>query len=306
MVQYLCITWRYNGMHMPSTIKPNLPRLRMQVARLVINDGFSTRKAARYSGYNQSTVVRWVKEARHTNRYVIPTKSSRPHSHPDALSRNVVQRIIGLRGERDQCAEILHHRLIGEGVTVSLSSVKRTLKRYGLSRFSPWKKWHQYPPRPLPEKPGILVEIDTMWDGLGISRLYVYTLLDVCSRWAFAWPSLKADSFRSIAFLEKAREASPFVFKTLQSDHGSEFSTRFTKRVEYRGMAHRHARIRTPNDNAHLERFNLTLQRECLSRVTRSLRSYQKAIPEYLRYYNSERPHMGLHMRTPIEVMRSY
>lgn len=293
-------------MYMPYAINPKLPRLRMQVARLVINDGFSTREAARYSGYNQSTVARWVKEAGHTNLYVIPTKSSRPRSHPKALPRNIVRRIIELRSERNQCAEILHHRLIAEDITVSLSSVKRTLKRYGLSRFSQWKKWHQYPERPLPEKPGILVEIDTMWDGLGAARLYVYTLIDVCSRWAFAWPYLKANSFKSIAFLERAREASPFGFQTLQSDHGAEFSTRFTKRAEYRGMAHRHSRIRTPNDNAHLERFNLTLQRECLSRITRSLRSYQKEIPEYIRYYNGERPHMGLDMRTPLEVMRSY
>lgn len=293
-------------MYMPYTMNPKLPRLRMQVARLVINDGLSTREAARYSGYNQSTIVRWVKEARHTNLYVIPTKSSRPRSHPGSLPRSIVQRIIELRAERNQCAEILHHRLLNEGILVSLSSVKRTLKRYGLSRFSPWKKWHQYPERPIPEKPGILVEIDTIWDGLGQARLYVYTLIDVCSRWAFARPSLKADTFRSIAFLEKAREASPFAFKTLQSDHGAEFASRFTKRAEYRGMAHRHSRIRTPNDNAHLERFNLTLQRECLSRITRSLRSYQKEIPEYLRYYNKERPHMGLNMRTPLEVMRSY
>ena len=218
----------------------------------------------------------------------------------------MVRRIIELRAERNQCAEILHHRLTNEGVIISLSSVKRTLKRYGLSRFSPWKKWHQYPERPMPEKPGILVEIDTVWDGLGQARLYVYTLIDVCSRWAFAWPYLKANSFKSIAFLERAQAASPFDFKTLQSDHGAEFSTRFTKRVEHRGMAHRHSRIRTPNDNAHLERFNLTLQRECLSKITRSLRAYQKEIPEYLRYYNSERPHMGLNMQTPLEVMRSY
>lgn len=293
-------------MYMPYTINPKLPRLRMQIARLVINDGLSTREAARYSGYSQSTIARWVKEARHTNLYVIPTKSSRPHSHPKALPRNVVRRIIELRAERNQCAEILHHRLTDEGTAVSLSSVKRTLKRYGLSRFSPWKKWHQYPERPLPEKPGILVEIDTMWDGLGTARLYVYTLIDVCSRWAFAWPTLKADTVRSIAFLEKARAVSPFAFQTLQSDHGSEFGKRFTERAGSRDIAHRHSRIRTPNDNAHLERFNLTLQRECLSRITRSIRSYQKEIPEYTRYYNEQRPHMGLAMRTPLEVMRSY
>jgi hypothetical protein len=63
------------------------------------------------------------------------------------------------------------------------------------------------------------VEIDTVWDGQPQDRLYVYTLLDVCSRWAYAWPSLRADSWKSIAFLEKARAAAPFPIQTLQSDH---------------------------------------------------------------------------------------
>jgi transposase InsO family protein len=175
-----------------------------------------------------------------------------------------------------------------------------------LQRFDVHKKWHQYPPRPIPEKPGILVEIDTVWDGASTDRLYIYTLIDVCSRWAFAWPYLNANTFKSIAFLERARKQAPFQFLTLQSDHGSEFATRFTERLLVRGMSHRHSRIRTPNDNAHLERFNRTIQDECLNRISRSLKSYQKEIAEYLHYYNNERPHMGLNMKTPIEVMRSY
>jgi transposase InsO family protein len=93
----------------------------------------------------------------------------------------------------------------------------------------------------------------------------------------------------------------PFPFTTLQSDHGAEFSKWFTKRIVERGMAHRHSRVRQPNDNAHLERWNRTLQEECLSRVPRSIRSYQKEIPDYLRYYNTERPHMALEMKTPRE-----
>lgn len=291
---------------MPYTTNPHLPRLRMQAAKLVINQGWSTRAVARHTGFNQSTIVRWVKEARLSNRTIIATKSCRPHSHPKALALSTIGRILELRAERNQCADVLHHRLAKEGINISLSSVKRTIARHHLQRFDKHKKWHQYPPRPLPEKPGILVEIDTVWDGASTDRLYIYTLIDVCSRWAFAWPYLKANTFKSIAFLERAKAAAPFKFLTLQSDHGSEFAARFTERLLLRGMTHRHSRIRTPNDNAHLERFNRTIQVECLNRIPRSLKSYQKEIPEYLRYYNTQRPHMGLGMKTPIEVMRSY
>jgi transposase len=73
-------------MYMAYTTNPHLPRLRMKAARLVLDKGWSTRQVARYTGFNQSTIVRWVKKARYTNRRVIPTLSSRPHHHPNQLS----------------------------------------------------------------------------------------------------------------------------------------------------------------------------------------------------------------------------
>jgi len=47
--------------------------------------------------------------------------------------------------------------------TVSLSSVKRTLEHQGLIRKrSPWKRWHFTLPKPEVEKPGDLIQIDTL------------------------------------------------------------------------------------------------------------------------------------------------
>lgn len=278
----------------------------MKMAQLVLQTGWSSREVARYSGYNQSTIVRWVEKARSRNLRTIPTLSSRPWHHPKALSREIVGRILNLRGERQQCAEILHHRLRQEGVVVSLSSVKRVLKRHGCSKFSRWKKWHQYPPRPLPEKPGSLVEIDTVWDGNPNNRLYLYTGLDVCSRWGFAKPVTCANTHESWRFLLQNRPDLPFLVQTLQSDHGAEFSKWFTKQCLAAGIQHRHSRVRRPTDNGHLERFNRTIQTECLARVPRTLKSWLKAIPDYLHYYNHERPHMGLKMKTPNQVMQRY
>lgn len=237
---------------------------------------------------------------------IIPTRSSRPHTHPRMLSREIVSRILTLRAERNQCAEILHHRLRSEGIAVSISSVKRVLRRYGCSKYSRWKKWHQYPERPYPEKPGFLVEIDTIHDGPHEDRLYIYTMLDVCSRWAHAEVSERINTHESLGFVRRAEDILPFPIQTLQSDHGPEFSKYFTKQIGAAGVAHRHSRVRKPNDNAHLERFNRTIQDECLSRISRKLTVYQKEIPEYLRYYNTQRPHMGLQFKKPIDVVRSY
>jgi len=196
--------------------------------------------------------------------------------------------------------------LARDGYRVSLSSVKRTLQRHELANHSKWKKWHQYVPRPEPAQPGALVEIDTIHDGQHDDRLYIYTLLDVCSRWAFAQVAERITTHRSLQFIEAARQQAPFSFQTLQSDHGQEFSKWLTVQLQARAITHRYTRIRTPTDNGHLERFNRTIQDECFSRVARSLSSWQRVLPEYLHYYNAERPHMGLHMRTPLEVIPSY
>ena len=291
-------------MGMPYTTHQYIPRLRMKAAQLVIQDGWSTREVARYTGYNQSSIVRWVETARNSNLLVIPTRSSRPHHHPNELAPDIISAILRYRAERNQCAEILHYRLTNGGYHVSLSSVKRVLRRFGCSRYSRWKKWHQYPPRPLAQKPGILVEIDTIHDRPHEDRLYVYTMLDVCSRYAHAVATERINTHKSLRFVRTA--SLPFSISTLQSDHGPEFSKWFTTMVAVDGMAHRHSRVRRPNDNAHLERFNRTIQEECLSRVPRNLKSWKKEIPEYLRYYNGERPHMGLQFKTPLEVMQSY
>lgn len=285
-------------------INSHLPRVRMDAVKLV-RSGWSTRKVARHLGFSQSVIVKWLARAPGNQARIIPTRSSRPYHHPNELSSEIVQAILEYRRKYKRGAEVLNELLRQDGILVSLSSVKRTLKRNQLVYPSKWKKWHVYPSRPIPEKPGILVQIDTIHDGGHENRLYIYTLLDVCSRWAYAVPALAINTHRSLHFVENAKLLSPFQFQTLQSDHGPEFSRWFTKRIGERGMAHRHSRVRQPNDNAHLERFNRTIQEECLRYIPRSLRYYQKEIPEYLEWYNKKRPHLGLNMKTPIDIIKS-
>lgn len=306
MVQYLCITLQY-GMDMPYTTNPHLPRLRLEAARLVLNDEWSTREVARHTGFNQSSIVRWVQYLKlHHVGHTIPTRSSRPHSHPHQLPRELVDTILVYRHKHRRCAEVLHYLLKKDGHDVSLSSVKRVLKRAGVVRHSKWKKWHRYEERPLPEKPGLLVEIDTIVDGPFTDRLYIYTLIDVCSRWTYAYPLERISAQASWQFVQAAQQSLPFTVMLLQSDHGAEFSKHFKKQLLAHDIAHRHTHVRSPTENGHLERFNRTIQEECLNRIPKTLEAYRKAIPEYLDFYNTERPHMGIEMLTPLEVMQSY
>jgi transposase InsO family protein len=288
-------------MNMAYTNNPERPHVRMEAVKLV-RLGWSVRKVARHFGFTHSAVVKWVKRAPCDRRArIIPTASSRPRHHPDELVPETVETIIAYRKKYERGAEVLQELMRRDGIFVSLSSVKRTLKRNELTYPSKWKKWHQYPPRPIPATPGILVEIDTIHVGAPEERLYLYTLLDVCSRWGHAIPSLRINTHRSLRFVDEAKVISPFSFQTLQSDHGSEFSTWFTKRITERGLSHRHSRIRTPNDNAHLERFNRTIQDECINRLPRNFRIWQNEIPEYLDWYNQKRPHLGLELKTPTQ-----
>ena len=294
-------------MYMPYTKNPNLPRIRMQ-AVLLVRKGWSIRKVAIYLGFSHGAIINWIKKAPEDGRQTIATSSSRPKSHPKALDPKIVELIVQLRLKRNRCAEVIHQQLLKQNVHVSLSSVKRTLKRRNLLRsHSSWKKLHRTIPRPKALNAGDLVEIDTIqvrtYAG---ERIYIYTLLDVASRWAFAKTTTRINTRLSLKFLKEAIVQAPFKIKMLQSDHGSEFSKWFSYRAESYGLIHRHSRIRKPNDNGHLERFNRTIQEEALTRLEEKPKAYQKAINQYLPYYNNERLHMGINYLTPMQVVRSY
>lgn len=292
-------------MYMAYTTNPHLPQLRLNAVKL-LRSGWSSRQVARYTGFDQSTIVRWSKKEILWHQRSIPTLSSRPRHHPKELSAELIGKIIEYRQEHNRCAEVLHYLLNRDGYVVSLSSVKRTLRRNNLVNHSKWKKWHTYPERPKADLPGVLVEIDTILDGPIEDRLYLYTMLDVCSRWAYPWPTDRISTYKSLYVVRDAQLISPFKFQTIQSDHGSEFSKYFTKQLIAKGFTHRHSRVRTPSDNGHLERFNRTIQEECLNRIPRKLSAYKKEIPEYVKWYNEKRPHMALKMKSPLEVMQSY
>lgn len=290
---------------MPYTTNPHMPHIRMESVRLVKYRGWSTRQVARYTGYSQSVIVKWCKKDPTGGWERIPTQSSKPHHHPRELPCDVVKRIVEKRMALKRSAEVVHKALAQEGILVGLSSVKRTLDRTGLlNKRSPWKRYHASTPRPFIEKPGDLVEVDTIHlMKTEKERMYIFTLLDVYSRWAYARAYERANVRTALDFLSHAKRHAPFSFLHLQSDHGSEFSTHFTERS---GIAHRHSRVRMPNDNAHLERFNRTIQEECLDRLPRDVYAINRQLPRYLHYYNNERFHFGLNLQTPAQVIPSY
>lgn len=269
---------------------------------MMVYKGFTPTEVGRRFGVGSSTVCKWSKKATVYGYHPIPTLSSRPKHHPRQIRDELVWKIFHQRLKTRRCAEVIHRELQNQKVSVSLSSVKRTLDRMGLlKKRSPYKRYHPHQERPYPLKPGDLVEIDTIHLMTGEkTRIYVYVLIDVYSRWVYAKAYQKIGGRNSLKFIKEAERHAPFVFGMLQSDHGPEFGDWFVEQVK---KSHRYTRIGKPNDNAHIERFNRTLQEECLDKIPRNFRTLNRALKTYLVYYNTERLHMGISLRAPVQLI---
>jgi transposase InsO family protein len=253
---------------MPYTSNENAPQARLDVVKLVRKEGWSQVRAAEFAGVTQGAVSKWCAKAKDL-RKPIPTASSRPRSSPNALPKETIAVIWQARiSSRNRCAIVVHDDLKDAGIAVSLSSVGRTLKRLGLTKKrSKWKRIHPSIPRPHATRPGALVQMDTIHfvDWNTGERFYIYTIIDLCSRWAYAEVHDKLSQAMSLKVALRAQAQAPFRFEMFQTDNGPEFQSYFRKMLASRQIALRHSRIRKSNDNAHVERFNRTIQDECLT-----------------------------------------
>lgn len=278
-----------------------MPKVRKDAVYMV-RRGFSKEEVGRRFGVGSSTICKWVKKAKIWGHGSIPTLSSKPKHHPKQLSDELVWKIFQQRIKNRRCAEVVHQELFNQGIKTSLSSVKRTLDRHGLlKKRSLWKRYHPHVDRPYPLNPGDLVQVDTIH--LMISekkRIYVFTLIDVYSRWVYAKCYPKMGSKVCLNFAREAQRHSSFKFGMIQSDHGPEFGKYFVDRIK---KDHRFTRIGKPNDNAHIERFNRTLQEECLDKLPNNVFKINCGLKKYLRYYNYERLHMGINLKTPDQLL---
>lgn len=290
---------------MAYTTNPKLPRLRAQAVDMV-RAGKSVTAVARHFGYSKGAVSKWCSRCPENGSWAIPTQSSRPKSHPAQVSKEVIERIRTIRlALGGRCAEVIKKHLDDQGIHVHRITVQRVLDRTGLTKkHSPWKRFHLSIERPKPVKPGDLVQADTvhlMADTGG--KVYLYTLIDVYSRWAFAWATDRINSRNSSKFLKLAQAKARFPFQCIQTDNGSEFSQSFTERIK---ITHRHSRVRRPNDNAHLERFNRTIQQELVADLPPVTHVLNRFLPDYLDYYNNQRYHLGIDLNTPAAVLKRF
>jgi hypothetical protein len=111
------------------------------------------------------------------------------------------------RASHNRCAEAVHDDLKDAGISVSLSSLSRTLKQLGLrKKRSKWKRWRPPVPRPLALFAGALIQMDSVHfvDWKTGKRLYIYTVIDVHSRWAYAEVHDKLSQAMSLTIIPKS------------------------------------------------------------------------------------------------------
>jgi transposase InsO family protein len=330
---------------MAYSINPNLVKARAFAMQLLIRDQLPMVVVARKCGVHRSTVWRWKQKWLDLNKNVqltnnnrpnrssaklstdssvttsefrfaactwqINTIASRPNTSPNAVSQQIVARILELRAQLKRCAEVIWHYLVNrDGIKVSLSSVRRILRRHHCFDGARKKRVRpDNPRRPLLTGPGQLVQTDTIHYVCPYTyrKRYVYTVIDLYTRMAYAEIHHNIRPGIAASVIEHASTALGFKFNLVQADNGLEFSRYFEQILRKNKTTVRHSRLGRPNDNAHIERFNRTIQEECLgSKLTSSIsnKQIQIRLTAYLDYYNQERVHLGLQLRTPAEVLQ--
>lgn len=159
------------------------------------------------------------------------------------------------------------------------------------------------------EYPGHCVALGTIeLRTLSGERWYIVTAEDIYTRTAFAFLTRSHASLAARAILTEVQSRFPHLIDIVLTDNGSEFKKHFAEEVTQLAITHYHTYPRTPKMNAHIERFNRTIQEEFV-RYQMGLLSVDRAqfehkLEEYLLFYNTERVHYAFkNLLSPYQFM---
>ena len=285
-------------------------------------------------GVNRSTIWRWHQKWLAQNNYRTFDNPNRPNRKignvfkwydlkwdissmpaapkcPHTLSEDLIQLVLDIKDQLKRCAEVVWYHINKVlCIDISLSSVRRILKRHHKMNRPKNHRNRRYKgiPRPHVLAPGDLVEIDTihLFNPISKQKRYIYTVIDLYTRMAYARVYKDLKPINSLNTILEAEEYFGFDFKMVQSDNGLEFGNYFSDRLEKRGVKIRHTRLGRPNDNAHIERFNRTIQEECTGNYyleSEPLKKMDDKILTYIDFYNYHRIHLSISYRTPAEML---
>jgi len=208
-----------------------------------------------------------------------------------------------------------------------VSTVHRILRRHGAHRLS-----HLFPVPPRSTGrfealvPGDLIAVDTK--ALGrldrgggrraqhdrhrrIGWRHLHVAIEMASRVVYAELRSGQGPEDTIAFLRAALaffDAHGVRVRRVLSDNGNGYKLQFATACRELGIRHTRTRPYHPWTNGRVERFNGTIQRECLYAGAFWTHEAERdlAVALYLAYYNAERPHIALGGLPPLEWLRRH
>lgn len=140
-------------------------------------------------------------------------------------------------------------------------------------------------------------------DTVDFGEVFAFTAVDICTREAavILQPALDATAGAE-ALTEHMAFFGPVGL--IQRDGGPEFMAAWETTARGYTDAIRTARPYKKNEQAFIESFNRTLRKECLGWLRyrkEQLPELQARVDTFLRFYNTERPHLSLEMSTPTD-----
>jgi transposase InsO family protein len=245
------------------------------------------------------TLLRWHRE-------LIARRWSYPHTgrYRRVLDEQIVALVVRLAQENPRWGYL---RIVGEcrnlGVRVSATSVRRILRRHGLGpaprRGGP--TWAQFL---RTQAKGLLATDFFTVETVGLTRLYGLFVIEVQRRYVHlvgvtahptgAWVAQQARN------LVMDLEEQGHQFRYLIRDRDAKFTAAFDTVFAVAGIEVVKIPPRAPRANAYAERWVRTVRAECLDwTLVWNQRQLHRVLTEYLRHYNTARPHRGLDLLPP-------
>jgi transposase InsO family protein len=254
---------------------------------------------------------RWWKRYQADDLAGLQPRSRRPQRSPMRIAAPVARRVLRLRHRRLSAVRIAHELGLGH------STVQRILERSGVNQLP-------RPVRPKPrryekQRPGELVHIDLKYlPALRNARHdFEFAAVDDFSREAVVSIRTDATSLTAASFLEHVAATLPYRIDAVLTDNAFAFTMRYARHADRltqfqqvcaaNGIAHHVLRPYAPQSNGKVERFFRTVDDECLHvRPLFTFAARNRAIDEFVWYYNHERPHLSLGGMTPVHRRKLY
>lgn len=306
----------------------------MSKARLIITavviEGRSQAQTARDYGVSKSWVSKLVARYRAAGEAAFEPRSRRPHTSPNAIPTTTADLITELRQDLssqgldagpDTIAWHLHHH---HNVTVSLSTISRSLTRAGLVTPQPKKRPKSSYIRFQAEMPNETWQSDfthhrlTRPDGTPGADTEILTWLDDHSRYALSVTAHKpVDGAAVLNTFLRTTETHGIPASTL-TDNGMVFTTRFAGGTGGRnafetglrelGVTQKNSRPNHPTTCGKVERFQQTMKKWLRAQPNQpaTIAELQLQLDTFTEYYNHDRPHRSLpHNATPVTAYQA-